>query len=220
MFLTAQKSPKMLLIFPIWYFTTFLPVTTTSEKGKHRLYSYFVPGYKDCPLVIFDPAVKVTVTESVTNYINTPTQMHTHIPTHTRAWNNVCCWLSFDRTKTSSYRQHHFFTIPHTSQVETILDKTSKISWRRHFLISLHISKGAADIVLTFFYQFITPKNKKTLQILEGFGKYGGSWKRTDDWTAHHYRWLQVFIFHKTVPLNVFSHLLLPSLKCILRLYK
>ena len=59
-------------------------VTPTLEKGKYCLYSYFYGscaplGYKDC-LCISDPAVKITVKESVTDY---KTHTHTHTHTHT-----------------------------------------------------------------------------------------------------------------------------------------
>ena len=81
--LTAEKTPKM-LFFATCNFMTFPKVTLTLDEGKYCLYWYVhgscTPlGYKDCLQVIFDSAVKITVTESVKDYkAHTRTHTHTH----------------------------------------------------------------------------------------------------------------------------------------------
>ncbi len=79
--LSGQKCPVTVLnsrenplnyLFSTWNSMTLLRLTPTLEKVKYCLYSYFSVSCtpqlytEDCHRVIFDPAVTITVIESVT----------------------------------------------------------------------------------------------------------------------------------------------------------
>ena len=90
--LLRKRKCLKCFFFSTWNVVTVL--TPTLEKGKHCLYLYFHGScaplrYKYGIWVIFDPAVKNTVTESVTKY-----KTHTHTHTHGADWSQTELKLS------------------------------------------------------------------------------------------------------------------------------